>query len=371
MKKRIGIFLLSVLFLSSVILSGCSVKDQETAATETSGTEAKTYNLTMQISAAAGTPYMTCAQEFARRVKESSNNRLIIDVQAGGAIVPAHEVTDAINSGVLDIAAPNPSMDQGRFGTKVLLFGASGTTAGPNAMEYLGWFYKGDGMEMANELYKDFNAVVIGVASIAPAELFCHSDKPIDKIEDFKGLKFRTMGLWAEILKDMGASVVTVSGGEIYQAMEQGVVDAFEYCGPGVDWDMGFHEVAQCIGVPGIHSPLSSNLLIVNKTKWEELPADLQALLKSEALATSLNDYLEFSYGDVLGLQKYKDYGTETVVLSDELQKEISQRAKNLMEEYSQEDAEFKKIYDNQLDFIQKWIYREDALQPKYNIYNN
>jgi TRAP-type mannitol/chloroaromatic compound transport system substrate-binding protein len=359
-----------VLFVFSMVLTGCSVKKEEPAKTGEKEPAAKTYKLTMQISAAAGTPYMTCAQQFAQAVKESSGGRLIIDVQAGGAIVPAHEVTDAVKGGVLDIAAPNPSMDQGRLGAKALLFGASGTPGGPNAIEYLGWFYKGDGMTMANDLYKDFNAEVIGVVTAAPAELFCHSNKPITSLKDFQGLKFRTMGLWGEVMKSLGASVITVAGGEIYQAMERGVVDAFEYCGPGVDWDMGFHEVTKYIGVPGIHSPLSSNLLIVNKNKWDQLPDDLKELLKHEAMAASLRDYLEFSYADVNGLQKYKDYGTKIFVLPDDIQKEIAARAKAIMEKYAQEDAAFKKIYDNQLDFIKKWKNREDSLQPKYSLFN-
>jgi TRAP-type mannitol/chloroaromatic compound transport system substrate-binding protein len=254
-RKKVLMLTVTVAWLGAALLI---------AATGNLGAAEKPYKMKMQISAPAGTPYWDCALDFANAVKASSGERLIIDVKPGGAIVPSHEVTEAVKDGVLDIANPNSAMDLGRIGPKVLLLGSSGFPAGPSPLEYLAWAYIGGGLDFANELYKDYNCVIIGVATPAPAELFCHSNKPLSTKEDLKGIKFRTMGLWAEILEDFGASVITVPGGEIYQSMERGVIDAFEYCGPGVDFKMGFHEITKYIGVPGIHSPLSSNLVLVN-----------------------------------------------------------------------------------------------------------
>jgi TRAP-type mannitol/chloroaromatic compound transport system substrate-binding protein len=330
----------------------------------------KVYKFKMQISAPSGTPYWDCALDFAKAVKESSGGRIIIDVKPGGGIVPAHEVTDAVRDGVLDIANPNSAMDLGRIGPKVLLLGSSGFPAGPTFLEYVAWMYKGGGLEIANELYKGYNAVVLGVATPTPAELFCHSNKPLATVADLKGTKFRTMGLWAEILQSFGCSVITVSGGEIYQAQERGVIDAFEYCGPGVDWKMGFHEVTKYIGVPGIHSPLSSNLVLVYKKSWEKLPDDLKALLKREVYASTLTGYLTFAMDDVSGWAEYEKHGTKKSTVSPELQKQVAEASKKLCDKYSAKDPMFKKIYEHQREFIKKWRATFQVLNPSTSLFD-
>jgi len=329
----------------------------------------KTYKLVWQISAPSGTPYMTCANDLAQRIKEATSGRLTINVNAGNSITSSHEVTDAVRHGVLDCASPNPSMDLGRFGEKVLLLGASGFPAGPTAAEFLAWAYMGDGLKYANEIYNPYGCVVIGWVTASPPELFCHSNKPLKNIEDFKGVKFRTMGLWGDILKDLGASVVTVSGGEIYETMDRGVIDAFEYCGAGVDWASGFQEIGEYIGVPGIHSPLSSNVFIVNEQAWNDLPEDLQNVVKDEVRSASFLDYLKFGWEDALGYQKFLEYGTKVFTVSDEAQKEIAKRSYEKCLEYSKKDSKFKEIFENQRDFINKWKAIMDIQQPKYNIF--
>jgi len=364
MRKSRMLALTSLAVVLAVLILAAGVTDPAQAAGE------KAIRWKMQISAPAGTPYMDCAVAFSQAVKESSGGRLLIKVSPGGAIVPSHEVTEAIRDGILDLANPNSAMDLGRIGPKVLLLGSSGFPAGPSPMEYLAWFYVGGGIDFANELYKDFNAVVIGVATPAPAELFAHCNKPMLQVEDLKGIKFRTMGLWAEILTQFGASVITVPGGEIYQSMERGVIDAFEYCGPGVDWKMGFHEVTKYIGAPGIHSPLSSNLVLINKKSWEKLPDDLKALLKREAIASSLTGYMTFAWGDSLGLAEYNKYGTKTFTLSPELQAKVAEASKKLCDKYAAEDPVFKKIYDHQADFIRKWRARELTVQPTASLFD-
>jgi len=359
-RKKIVVLLLTVAFICTMLFA-VSVSNIMAAG--------KPYKLKMQISAPAGTPYWDCALDFANSVKASSGGRLIINAKPGGAIVPSHEVTEAVRDGVLDIANPNSAMDLGRIGPKALLLGSSGFPAGPSPLEYLAWAYLGEGLKFANELYKDYNCVIIGVATPAPAELFCHSNKSLSTKEDLKGIKFRTMGLWAEILKDFGASVITVSGGEIYPAMERKVIDAFEYCGPGVDFKMGFHEITKYIGVPGIHSPLSSNLVLVNKRAWNKLPEDLKALLKREVKASSLMGYLTFALGDAVGMEGYKKYGTEVSTVSDELQKQVAKASANLCEKYAAQDPMFKKIYENQKAFIKKWRGRSKVVQPTISLF--
>ncbi|HHE41244.1 MAG TPA: hypothetical protein ENL12_01165 [Dehalococcoidia bacterium] len=340
-------------------------EEQPTAA------EGETYDFVLQLSAPIGTPYGDDVKKLAADIEGASGGRITIAVKSGGEIVPSHEVTDAVSKGVIDLAQPNSGMDVGRLGPVAYLFGSSGFPGGPNPMEYFAWFYQGGGREMVNQIYQDagYNIHVIAQITGYPAELLCHSNAEINSVDDFKGLSFRTMGPWAEVIESFGASVVTVPGGEIYEAAQRGVVDAFEYCGPGIDWTMGFHEITTHIGMPGIHSPMSSNMLIMNRDEWDALPSDLQEILRVAGEAHSLRDYLHVSTADAEALLKYKEYGTKMFVLPDDVQQAIVDRSREIALQHCAEDELYKRIFDDQMEFITMWKGRTDLLQPKYSLY--
>jgi TRAP-type mannitol/chloroaromatic compound transport system substrate-binding protein len=232
----------------------------------------------------------------------------------------------------------------------------------------MAWYYVGDGMKLCNEAMKDFG-YVIGM-SCDTAELFCHSNVKIETQKDLKGIKFRTYGLWAEILKGYGASVVTLPGGEIYSAAERKVIDAFEFRPPAADWTKGFHEITKYIGVPGIHSPNNPHIFLVNKKKWDSLPSDLQTLLKDEIFAWALHRLIYAPYDDGLAMEKYKKYGTELVTVSDELQRDIARRVKEWCEKTAAKDANFKKVYENQMTFFKTFRVPLQVVSPRYSIYD-
>jgi len=210
---------------------------------------------------------------------------------------------------------------------------------------------------------------VIG-AACDTSELFCHSNVKIETEKDLKGLKFRTYGLWAEIMKDYGASVVTLPGGEIYTAAERGVIDAFEYRPPAPNWKKGFHEITKYLGVPGIHSPANPHVFLANKKKWDSLPSEFQALMKDEMLAWALHRLMFAPYDDGVAMEKYKKYGTEIVTVSDELQQDIARRAKDWCEKTAAKDEMFKKIYKNQMDFFRTFRVPSQVVQPHYSMYD-
>jgi TRAP-type mannitol/chloroaromatic compound transport system substrate-binding protein len=294
-----------------------------------------------------------------------------IKVHAGGAVVPYAEVTDAVKNGVIELGTPNASIDLGRIGPKALLLGASGATGGMNPVEYLTWFYTGGGMDYVQKEYDRYNIKVLGIITATPAELFAHSKKPLTEVKDFKGLKFRTMGLWGEVLTKMGASVVNISGGEIYESMQRGVIDAFEFCGPGINWDMGYVDVAKFIGVPGIHSPFTMENLLVNKNAWEKLPADMKAIFLQTTQAYSLKSLMTLTMDDAEKFQKFQDSGKVKVFeVSPEVQKEFIRITKEIHAKYCQEVPGYKEIYDNQRNFVKKFKNLTDKLQPKLSVYN-
>jgi len=253
-------------------------------------------------------------------------------------------------------------------GKAALLLGASGYPAGTTCEEDFAWFYLGDGMDYARQVFEDYGLVV----GLLPEgqEVFAYSHEPLETAADLDGIKFRTIGLWAEVLGTFGASVVTISGGEVYQSAEKGVIDAFEYAGPTVNWPMGFHEIMEYMGLPGIHSPAASHTIKVNREAWGELPGDLQQILMI-AIETLGNEFrTTLLINDSASIQLYRDYGTKIFYVSDELQAEIAKRTLDITLKYAAEDPLFNEIWENKKAFVKTYKEGETATTLKYSIYD-
>jgi len=301
------------------------------------------------------------------RIEEISAGRFKITPYAEGEIASGFDPAYCVRDGVVDMLYQGAYPMYGVVGPAALLAGTSGYPAGATPRDYQAWWYYGDGLEMANKVYDGWGEVIGGWCMTT--ELFCHSNVRIETADDLKGLKFRTFGLWAEILETFGASVVTLPGGEIYQAAERGVIDAFEYCPPATNWPMGFHEITKYVGVPGIHSPAQPILYIANYDSWAKLPDDLKMLLKAEIQKGAMDIYMLLSYEDAVAMQKYADYGTEIVTVSDELQQEIARRSREWTDNQAAEDPLFKEIYDNLQPFINT-VHEQERVVPGYSIFD-
>ena len=132
----------------------------------------------------------------------------------------------------------------------------------------LHWLYTGGGQQLWREYREEKFGVIAFPCGIRPPEAFAHSHKPIRTLDDFKGLKMRTVGAWAQILPGLGASVVSLPGGEVYQALERKVIDATEWATPGENVISGFHEIAKYIIVPGSHQPSAPFEITINKVNY-------------------------------------------------------------------------------------------------------
>jgi len=306
-------------------------------------------------------------QNLAERVRAASGGRLDITVFPEGGVVPRNECTPAVKDGVVDIATIPTSIDTGRLGPVTYLLTCSGLPAGPSTIECIAWLYKGGGLEMMNDIYSDW-AYVIG-ASAGAAELFCHSNESLETAADFKGLKFRTFGMWAEVLGGYGAVVTMLPGSELYSGVERGVIDAFEYGPPSTNWAQGFHEICEYVGLPGIQSPGYTKPVLVNKEFFDGLPNDLQALLRHECMNLSLDSYCIVSYEDSLAMQKYADYGTKFFTVEEDFQADIATTTKALCEKYAAEDAAFAEAWDSQNEFFSVWR-ALTGIFPAYTLYD-
>lgn len=218
--------------------------------------------------------------DLAKKINEMSGGRFRFDVLPSGAVVPAFDLIDAVNRGVLDGGHGVPAY---WFGKNVAasLFG-TGPSFGMDASELLAWFYYGGGFQMYQDLLqKELKMNVVSfLHGPMPTQPLGWFKKQVAGPNDIKQLKYRTVGLSAELFKEMGASVVILPGGEIVPALERGVIDGAEFNNATSDKVLGFPDVRKIYMLQSYHQPVESLELLVNKAKWDALPKDLQAMVR-------------------------------------------------------------------------------------------
>jgi TRAP-type mannitol/chloroaromatic compound transport system substrate-binding protein len=243
----------------------------------------------MQTSWPASDIWMDMAREYTTRVEEMSGGRITIDLLPAGAVVGAFQVMDAVADGIIDAAHTVPVYWYGK--SKAASFFGTGPVFGGSATTMLAWFYQGGGAELYRELTQDILGLnVYGYMGMPmPAQPLGWFKNEVSTIADVQGLKYRTVGLAADLLQEMGMSVAQLPGGEIVPAMERGVIDAFEFNNPSSDRRFGAQDVAKNYYLSSYHQASESFEFLFNRDFMDDLPEDLQAILKYavEASATS------------------------------------------------------------------------------------
>ncbi|WP_431284000.1 TRAP transporter substrate-binding protein [Humitalea sp. 24SJ18S-53] len=227
------------------------------------------------------------AQDYVSRVNAMAGGRLRLDLLAAGAVVGAFQLQDAVSAGTLD----------GGHGVAAYWFGKNkafslfGTTPPwfGDAHQLLGWFYYGGGEALYRELVNDTLRVnTVGfLTGPMPTQPLGWFKNPIERADQVRGLKYRTVGLAADLMAEMGAAVVSLPGGEIVPALERGVIDGAEFNNPSSDRVLGFPDVAKNYMIQSYHQPVECFEVLFNKPKYDALPAELQATLRHGAEAAS------------------------------------------------------------------------------------
>ncbi|MDH5534583.1 MAG: TRAP transporter substrate-binding protein [Betaproteobacteria bacterium] len=226
------------------------------------------------------------AEEYVKRVNEMAGGRLKIDYLVGGSVVKPFEVMDAVHKGVLDAGHSVPVYWYGK--SKVASLFGSGPINGSNADQTLGWIYRGGGLDLYQELLKKLQLDVVGFFAMPmPTQPLGWFKKPIKDAGQLKGLKYRTVGLAADLMQELGVKVTQLPGGEIVPAMERGVIEAFEFNNPTSDMRFGAQDVAKNYMMGSYHQAMEFFEIIFNKKKYDGLPADLKAILQYGAEAAN------------------------------------------------------------------------------------
>jgi len=362
--KRLAIALVMVALLAGSSLTACAPAGGEDGGSDTGAGDETVYKWRCQQIHAAGSLYYEKGVEMFQRIEEASGGRLVITNNPPGALVPAAQELEAVESGAIDVMASPGSIYTGQLGIVSNFW--TGYPAGPGPSEMMMWYFEGGGRELYNEMLENASFTVhhAGIWILTSAELFAWANKPIDSLDDFEGLKFRSGGMWGNVLGTLGASVVTLPGGELYQSLERGVIDAFEYTTPGNDYTMGFYEIADYVVGPGIHSPTSMCELTINRDSWEELPDDLKALLTEGIDASLFQNWAEADRADVEGWEKIKETGITVITLPQEVQDEIVKVSDEFLAGEAAKDPFFAKVWESQKSYLEAYRAMKAAVQP-------
>ena len=315
---------------------------------------AQTVSLRFQSTWPAKDIFHEYANDFAKKVNDMAGGRLKIEVLPAGSVVPAFQLLDAVNKGTLDGGHGVLAYHYGK-NTALALWG-SGPAYGMDPNMVLAWHYYGGGKALLEEIYKSLNIDVVSfVYGPMPTQPLGWFKKPIAKVEDMKGLKYRTVGLAIDVFKELGTAVNPLPGGEIVPALDRGLIDAAEFNNASSDRVLGFADVVKNCMLQSFHQSGEQFEILFNKGKLEALPAELKNVIAHAVEASSADmswkaiqrnsqDYIELKTKD-----KVKFYKTPDTILRAQLaawDKVIAAKAG--------ENPLFKKVLESQKAFAQR-----------------
>lgn len=350
------------------------LKGSALAATATAGTlaapaiaRAEPTVLKMQ-AAWGGGIFLENAQAYVKRVNDMAGNSLKIDLLPVDSVVKTSQMQDAVHRGVLDAAHYVPAYWYSK--SKVASLFGTGPCYGWSSNEVLGWVYHGGGQELFDELMGSLGLNVVSFFnSPMPAQPLGWFKEPITDVAQMNGLKYRTVGLAADVLLEMGMSVVQLPGGEIQPAMKSGLIDAAEFNNPTSDRDFGMQDVSKVYMLASFHQSQEFFEVTFNKRKYEALPAELQAILKYASEAESSNFYWNNTkrYSeDLIKLQEeqgVKVYRTPDSVMAAQLE-----AWDKVVSRISEEDPFFAKVIDSQKAYAKEVMGYLNLNQPDYKL---
>ena len=309
------------------------------------------------------------ARDYGKRVDEMSGGRLKVDVLPAGAVVAAFQVIDAVSDGVLDAAHSVPVYWYGKD-KAASLFG-TGPVFGGSATTMMGWFYEGGGFDYYQQLVQEkLGLNVTGYLGFPMyAQPFGWFKDEVNTVADIKGLKYRTVGLAADLLQSMGMSVAQLPGGEIVPAMERGVIDAFEFNNPSSDRDFGAQDVAKNYYLSSYHQASEAFEFLFNNDlllDLEEDSPDLAAILKYGVEAASTANTMKAMNRYSQDLQALAEEDGVTVHrTSDEILAAQIEAWDTQIPEL-EKDSFMKEVLDSQRAWVERVTYYELMNSPDY-----
>lgn len=287
---------------------------------------------------------------IADRINSTSQGTLKMRLYAPGKLVPPLEVLDTVSTGKTNAGYTAAFYYAGKNPASVLF---SSFPFGPEPAEYIAWYYYGNGLKLYQEMYDHYGYnVKVLPAGIISAESSGWFTKPINSLEDLKGIKMRISGIGGKVVSKLGVAVTMLPPGEIFQALEKGLIDATEFSQPVCDVPLGFHKVAKYNYFPGWHQPSTVQELLINKDVWNQLDDQQQQLIETTCMAATLYSLAlsEGMQGKVLR-DNVEKHGVKTMYWSDEMLDAFENAWQEVAAEEAAKDEMFAKVWKDLQQF--------------------
>ncbi len=303
----------------------------------------------------AGTTGYTLFEEWCNGFKEKTGGELTVKpFPAKSVAADNNALFDAVRNGVIQGMNPFTLYWPGKIPASVFL---SSYPLGPDYPSQWDTMFYGLGMlDMAREIYAKKGLFYVG--PIQHDANIIHSKKPVNTLEDLKGMKIRMPGgMVAEVFQQFGVSTVSLPGSDIFPALEKGTIDAADYVGPAVNWDLGFGQVTKYIlfGPPGtmsIYQPVDLMDLTVNMGAWKRLSPKLQEFVEEQVQNYSLHHYTTIQRRNVEAMRKFKESGSQVTRLSMEDVQRVRQAAIPVWFKWAKKDKDAARVFKMQLDYM-------------------
>ena len=288
------------------------------------------------------------AQVFAERVSAMTGGRFNIEPRAAGELAPGTQVLDVVSQGAVPIGHTASYYYVGK--SPVTAFGTA-LPFGLNAQQQNAWLYEGGGLELMQDFYASKFNVIQFPAGNTGVQMGGWFRKEVNSVADLQGLKMRIPGLGGQVMAKLGANVQVLPGGEIFQALQTGAIDAAEWVGPYDDEILGLNKVADYYYTPGWWEPGPTLEVEVNLDEWNKLPEIYKEIVKTAAYQANMTMLARYDARNNAALKRLVDGGTQLREYSTEILEAAEAASFELYDEFSAADPEFKAIFDEWLAF--------------------
>ncbi|MDF3035867.1 MAG: twin-arginine translocation signal protein [Paucimonas sp.] len=282
------------------------------------------------------------AETLSKRVAQLTNGKFNIRVFAGGEIVPALQVLDAVQAGTVEMGH---SASYYYFGKDPTFAFDAVVPFGLNSRQQTAWFEQGGGKALTREFFRDYG-IMNFLGGNTGAQMGGWFRKEVKTVADLDGLKMRIGGFAGRVMQRLGLVPQQIAGGDIYPALEKGTIDAAEWIGPYDDEKLGFHKVAPHYYTPGWWEPGLQVSFYVGIKEWEKLPKEYQAAFETACYEAHVTMQAEYDAKNPAALARLLKNGVKLHNFSNEIMNACYKAASHVMEEEAAKNAKFKKIYE-------------------------
>jgi TRAP-type mannitol/chloroaromatic compound transport system substrate-binding protein len=287
------------------------------------------------------------AEVFAKKVGEMSGGKFTISVHAGGELMPAFGVVDGVQNGTVEMGHTAPYYYFGKDETFAI---GCAIPFGLNSRQMTAWMIEGNGLKLMREFYAKYNIVSFPGGNTG-AQMGGWYRKPIGSVADMKGLKMRVGGFAGKVIERMGGVPQNIPGGEIYQALEKGTIDAAEWVGPYDDQKLGFHKVAPNYAYPGWWEGGPQLDFFINQKAFAALPAEYKAIVEAAAAVAHVDMQAKYDARNPAALKQLVAGGTKLFRFPKDVMETAFRESMALYSDIAAKNPNWKKVYEDYAKF--------------------